>query len=147
MTPYERIWKQPCDKFVARALIEAGYYRTSFGNIRKWLWHEKGIMLTPPSRETNCYVVYIQYLTKDGKKEHSIHGEDGTPDGAFRDACLTVLELLTMEPPRLYWWERIARRLGLLGKTEAERWYEEKVLPLKQSKPVARKGNNKNKEK
>lgn len=136
MTPFEKIRKQPCDEFVARALIDAGYYRPSYDSIVKWLWREKGIMLTPPSRQSNCYVVYIQYLTENGKKEHPITGEDGTPDGAYRAACLTVLELLVMEPPRLYWWERIFRRIGLLNETEDERWYRERVLPLKQSKPL-----------
>ena len=139
MTPIERLRKRPCDKFVARALIDAGYYRPSYDNIAKWLWREKGIMLTPPSALTNCYVVYIQYLTEDGKKEHPITGEDGTPEGAYRAACLTVLNLLATEPPRLTRWERIRRRLGLLGETESERWYREKVLPLTQSKPIARK--------
>lgn len=139
MTPMDRIREQPCDKIVARALIDAGYYRPSYGNIAKWLWRNKGIMITPPSSHAGYYAVHIQYLTEDGKKEHPIVEEDGTAEGAYRAAILTVLELLAEKPPRLYWWERVSRRLGLLGETKNERWYRERVLPLKQSKPLARK--------
>lgn len=136
---FEKLLKQPCDKILARALIEADYYRASYDSIRKWLLCKKGINITMPHLLLggNCYEVFIRYLIGSTWNEHPIRGQDGTPEGAFRDACLTALELLAEEPPRLNWWQRIFRRLGLLDKTAAELWYEEIVLPLKRANPPA----------
>ena len=140
----EDILKARCDKNVARALTEAGYYRPSYKSIDKWLWREKGIRLTVPAPHycydpiphVDYYEVHVQYIDLNGvKQEHSMTGIDGTPDGAYRDACLSVLLMLTQKPPRLSWWQRALRRIGLLGETEDERYYRESVWPLQYTTP------------
>ena len=61
-------------------------------------------------------------------------GAEGEGDEELSERRAAYVDLLTEKPPTLNWWQHIARRLGLLKETDAERWFREKVFPIQNAR-------------